>query len=165
MIIHEEGDGPGAFAHSSRVYVWHDDGMSVGLHIPPEGVSSTDARPDMITNMVYGTLRDVNEFPKDNVFVTLHHMSKQDVKVTVLPVGSESNVERVKAGFEKGDELFRKCLDDAVEHVKNDKCVAVRVMYNKPSDLTSGDGELAIVHEAGARAEADEFLAAVAPVS
>mgnify|MGYP005988821735 CR=1 FL=1 len=162
----EDEEGPGEFAHCSRMYVWHGDGMSVGLHLLPKGVSSEDARGETIANIAYSTLMDLKQFPVDNALVVLHHVpADARVNATLLPVGLEANIQKVKLAFDKDDELFRECLNDVVEKSTTEQCVGVSVMYNTASDLVSASGQLAIVHELGVLANPTEFLEDVRPSS
>jgi len=161
----EDEEGPGTFTHCSKVYVWHGDGMSVGLHLLPKDVPSKDANVETIVNITHGTLMDLKHIPPDNVLVVLHHLPiEKRVNVTLLPVGSESNVEKAKNAFEKDDELFRTCLNDVVDKSTSEPCVSVSVLYNSPSDFTSSaSGDLAIVHELDVIANPTEFLQDVKP--
>jgi hypothetical protein len=119
-----------------------------------------------VANIAYSSLLDLGGFPGDNVFVVLHLCSEEGVNATFIPVGSDANVQRTKAGFEKDDWFFSRCVDKLVDYMKKGvRCEGVHVMYNTPDQLVSSSSDdaraITVVHEHDVTAVAGEFISAV----
>lgn len=145
------------YDNSSVVYMWHDEGMSVGLHITPAHIKKEKLDLGTITRLTHYTLSDVNSFPDNNLFLLIHYIpSSNEIHLTMLPVGDDAKHEALDAQLKTMDG-FGKIMESVINLCcgkETRRMDTVKVMYNAPEDVCNGSGaDIAVVHELTSRVD------------
>jgi len=147
LVIAAE-EGPRAFTHTSRVFVWSLQGINVAVHMVPPELSDNDLDLGTVTRVAYHILEsvegglDVNE-----CFVVLHYVtSTQNIHVTMLPGGNAEKCAHFDTKLKEGKDGFSDLLG-CVKHtiLSGVRPNGVYMLFNDPHDLDGGE----IVHEIG----------------
>lgn len=165
--VHEEDAGPGAYTHTSCIYVFHEEAQSWALHVATGGVEKEDLQLGSITRIVYHTLETVGAMPASNGFLMLHYLPDScGVDVTMLPVGGEEARKALDDELKEGSG-FGRVFKHIVNLCQTRRADGVRILFNTPEDLGNA-AKLAIVHELNAKVvpgDVAEFLSVSTGVS